>query len=333
MESPLGRIIWQPQGTQLSQLECDWLQHPASAGIILFDNNYEDPAQLKALTDRVQQIAPHAIISIDHEGGRVQRLQQGFTSMPPAALIGELYQQDTPKGLEMATLSGRLAGYELRKHGINLNYAPVLDINRGLSQIIGDRSWGATSSQIIALTSAYVKGLHQSGVASVGKHFPGHGGVQPDSHISLPIDKRPAETIIKEDLQPFIALAPQLPAIMTAHIVYQTLDSLPATFSRFWLEDQLRNQMNYKGVIFSDDLNMGAVKELYADIEEILAQAFSAGCDLALVGGDAKTIARSLIFCEQAELPPPISLRLPAEAKDGFDEQAARDKINTLNVG
>jgi len=317
----------------LSQLECDWLAHPASAGVILFDNNYKDPTQLKALTDRIKEIAPNAIISIDHEGGRVQRLKQGFTSMPPAALIGELYQQDTPKGLEMASLSGRLAGYELREHGINLNYAPVLDINRGLSQIIGNRSWGPTSSQIIALTSAYVKGLHQSGVASVGKHFPGHGGVQPDSHISLPVDERPAETIIKEDLQPFIALATQLPAIMTAHIVYQTLDSHPATFSRFWLQGQLRNQMNYKGVIFSDDLNMGAVKELYSAIEEILERSFSAGCDLALVGGDAQTIQKSLAFCEQANLPPPTSLIVPTELEDTFDEQAARDRINVLNVG
>ena len=322
--SSLGRIIWSPQGTELSRRECDWLAHKSSAGLILFSDNYESPAQLRSLTAQVKHISPQALLSIDQEGGRVQRLERHFTRLPQPALIGELYQEEREKARALAEAMGRVTAMELRECGITMNYAPVLDRNLGISQVIGNRSWGKETAQVIDLAAAYIHGLNQGGVIAVGKHFPGHGGVAMDSHHTLPCDKR-SEKEIRADMRPFAVLAAQLPCLMTAHIVYAAMDPLPATFSPFWLREQLRSQLHYQGLILGDDLCMGAVKEKYESIEKALEQAVSSGCDLLMLCQDHTAVEKALDFADKENLPPLSAAQLrklqPPQPADGFDRE------------
>ena len=332
----MGRIIWSPAGLTLLAREREWLASKASAGIILFTENYAARVQLKELTAEVRKISPHAVIAVDQEGGRVQRFRHEFTSLPAFGRLGELYAQDADKAIITAGEMGRLVAVELRACGINMNNAPVLDVDRGISQVIGDRSWAGSPEQVILLAAAYAEGLKKGGVLAVGKHFPGHGGVVTDSHEGLPCDSRAVEDI-QEDMKPFIELARQLPCLMTAHIVYERFDKSPATFSSFWLQKQLRTRLGYTGVVISDDLCMGAVQALYPKTEEAVVTALRAGCDLLLVCRNAHKIEEAL-HCvarlNEPNLPEArqAQLRLPVPVKDDFDEERARADLNALTL-
>ena len=263
----------------------------------------------------------------------MQRFSRELTSLPEPALIGRLYEKDPERGRMAAAAMGRVTARELRGCGITMNYAPVLDRDLGISRVIGDRSWGREADQVIDLAGAYIEGLHQGGVTAVGKHFPGHGGVAADTHRQLPIDERP-EREIREDMRPFAALASRLACLMTAHIVYASMDPSPATLSSFWLRDLLGAQLGYQGLILSDDLRMGAIREKCATLEEALERAFCGGCDLMMLCHDRASVKKALDFAQKEGWPPLTEaqvrrLRPPAPSDDA-DEQEDGDLLASL---
>lgn len=276
---PLGPLMIDIAGLQLSDLEQERLCHPLVGGLILFARNYASPQQLEQLTAAVHALRSPALpIAIDHEGGRVQRCRDGFTRLPAMRRLGEQWDRD-PKA---AWLAARGIGYvlaaELRARGVDLSFTPVLDLDWGRSSVIGDRSLHANPVAVVRLAGALIEGLHRAGMAACGKHFPGHGWVEADSHVALPVDERELEELAP-DIEPYRRL--ELDAVMPAHVIYRRLDPRPAGFSRFWT-GMLRNQLGFNGVIFSDDLSMAGAS-VAGGICERCTAAWDAGCDLLLV--------------------------------------------------
>ncbi|MCM8579872.1 beta-N-acetylhexosaminidase [Accumulibacter sp.] len=276
---PLGPLMIDIAGLQLSDLEQERLCHPLVGGLILFARNYASPQQLEQLTAAVHALRSPALpIAIDHEGGRVQRCRDGFTRLPAMRRLGEQWDRDP----QAAWLAARGIGYvlaaELRARGVDLSFTPVLDLDWGRSSVIGDRSLHANPVAVVRLAGALIEGLHRAGMAACGKHFPGHGWVEADSHVALPVDERELEELAP-DIEPYRRL--ELDAVMPAHVIYRRLDPRPAGFSRFWT-GMLRNQLGFNGVIFSDDLSMAGAS-VAGGICERCTAAWDAGCDLLLV--------------------------------------------------
>ena len=280
----LGPVILDLEGLELTAEERELLRHPAVGGVILFPRNYRDPDQLAALTTAIHGLRePRLLISVDQEGGRVQRFREGLTRLPPAARFGQLARRNPHHARQAAEAVGWLMAAELRALGVDFSFAPVLDLDRGVSGVIGDRAFADTINGVSDLARAWCEGARAAGMASVGKHFPGHGGVAADSHAELPIDDRRFAEIEMEDLVPFERLIRHgLEAVMPAHVLYSHVDARPAGFSPFWLKEILRGQLAFQGVIFSDDLNMGAAAAGggYADRARA---ALDAGCDILLI--------------------------------------------------
>ena len=271
-------------GPELTERESEALGHPAVSGVILFGRNFRDRRQLRALTGQIREAASGPIlITVDQEGGRVQRFREGFTRLPAAARYGELYRQDPQLGLLWAERGGYLMALELREVGVDLSFAPVLDVDRGKSRVIGDRAFGSEPDRVAALASAFRRGMGRAGMAAVGKHFPGHGHVAEDSHLELPVDRRPLREIGRHDLLPYRRLiAEGLEAVMTAHLLYPEVDPKPATFSPRWLRGVLRHELRFRGVVFSDDLAMAGA-EAARSLPERIRAAKRAGCDFLIV--------------------------------------------------
>ncbi len=279
----LGPVILDIIGLELTPDDIQRLQHPAVGGVILFTRNYDSYDQIQRLIQQIRALRdPPLLITIDQEGGRVQRFRQAFTRLPAAAKILRHYHQSLSQAQAASREISWLMAAELRCVGVDLSFAPVLDIDYGISQVIGDRAFGQTPQQVSELAHAWMLGAHQAGMASVGKHFPGHGAVAADSHTDQPIDERELATILL-DIQPFQYLINDgLDAIMPAHIVYPQCDTQLAGFSPFWLQTLLRRQLGFQGVIFSDDLNMDAtITE--GDHGARAKAALQAGCDSILV--------------------------------------------------
>lgn len=279
-------------GPELEPADRDLLAHPAVGGVILFSRNYEDPAQLAGLTASIHALrTPHLLVAVDHEGGRVQRFREGFTRLPRAAALGAAYDRDEPRGLTLAAEAGWLMAAELRACGVDMSFAPVLDLDRECGTVIGERALHRRPDAVTALARAYVRGMRDAGMAAVGKHFPGHGGVVEDSHDTLPVDRRDLVTFRLEDLVPFARLAAEgLAGIMTAHLSVPAVDARPVTFSQRWLDGVLRRELGYKGAIFSDDLSMhGAAGE--GTPADRARAALAAGCDMVLVCNDREAAA------------------------------------------
>ncbi|MEX1080864.1 MAG: beta-N-acetylhexosaminidase [Halofilum sp. (in: g-proteobacteria)] len=286
----LGPVMLDLAGTALSTEERELLRHPNVGGVVLFARNYADPDQIEALVAEIHALRePRLLVAVDQEGGRVQRFREGFTTLPPMARLGELHDRDTKAALAAAETLGWLLAAELRAVGVDLSFAPVLDLGRGISGVIDDRAYHRDPEIVAALGAAQMRGMRRAGMAAVGKHYPGHGSVAEDSHHERPVDPRGLEDILQLDGLPFERLAHKgLPAVMPAHVVYPQVDARPAGYSSVWLRDILRERLGFAGAVFSDDLAMagageGSVKNECAARAEA---ALEAGCDMVLVCND-----------------------------------------------
>ena len=278
----LGPILIGIPGTSLDDQDRKHLGHPAVGGVVLFKRNFSNRTQLEKMVGDIHSLRnPGLLVCIDQEGGRVQRLKEGFTVLPPLGVLGNLHNADPVKALDMAYRHGRVMATEMLECGIDLSFAPVLDIDRG-SCVIGDRSLSASPEIVTVLGRSYLAGMHDAGMKTTGKHFPGHGSVIADSHVDDVTDPRSMGEIEQSDLRPFRKLAGELDALMIAHVVYPAVDKFPAGYSRIWLQDYLRGNMEYKGVVFSDDLGMHAAKSI-GNLKERTLKCLEAGCDMVLV--------------------------------------------------
>jgi len=266
-------------GVDITPEEREILSHPLVGGVILFSRNFASVAQLEALVESLHEIrSPRLLIAVDHEGGRVQRFRDGFTALPAAAHFGQVYDQNPQLGHHLAEVAGWLMAVELRAVGIDFSFAPVLDVDHGVSAVIGDRAFHQDPAVVTELARAYIKGMHEAGMAATGKHFPGHGGVEADSHTAIPVDERDYNDIYAHDILPFKRLVQHgLAAVMPAHVIYPKVDKLPAGFSSYWLKEILRQRLGFQGVIFSDDLDMQGASVIGDSYTERARVALAAG--------------------------------------------------------
>lgn len=315
----IGALMLDIAGTELTQEDIELLQTPQVGGMILFSRNIESPAQVRALTDHMRQIRPDILIAVDQEGGRVQRLKQGFTLLPAMGHFGELYLTQPEKALTLAEQCGWLMAIEVLAVGIDFSFAPVLDLN-DISDVIGDRAFAKNVQDIVPLASAFMKGMQRAGMATTGKHFPGHGSVKADSHVAAAIDPREYQDIYNNDMQSFIQLQTQLDALMPAHVIYEKVDPNPAGFSPYWIQTILRQELQFDGVLFSDDLSMQAAC-VAGGADARICAALEAGCDMGLVCNNRESACIALAGIEN--LPLPNQARL----------ERMRGKIPQISIG
>mgnify|MGYP001084896138 FL=1 len=277
-----GRLMLDLAGTELTTEEQQILQSPQVGGVILFARNIQSREQVTALNAQIRQASANLLIAVDQEGGRVQRLRDGFTPLPPMQLLADSVVQNPEVGVQLVRDSGWLMASEVLACGFDISFAPVLDVDRDTSSIIGDRAFSDQPEMVITLAQAFIEGMNEAGMAATGKHFPGHGGIVADSHLQAPVDHRSWQQLLDHDLKPFVALSKQLAGVMPAHITFPAVDPDSVGFSGFWLQQVLRQQLSFDGVIFSDDLSMkGAdVAGGYIDKAQL---ALNAGCDMILV--------------------------------------------------
>ena len=299
-----GPFIIDVQGLTATAEELEILAHPWVGGVILFTRNFSDRDQVRGLTQQIRQVrradGVPLLISVDHEGGRIQRFREGFTALPAFGTLGtrlaealaDADGESRPEAVEAALALARQAGqdlaFELKAVGVDFSYTPVLDLDYGRSAVIGNRSFGRLPQMVTLAATAVLQGLAQAGFRSCGKHFPGHGWAEADSHHALPIDDRPQDQILAQDIGPDQRLCAGpfaralVQAVMPAHVVYSQVDSQPAGFSSRWIRDVLRGHVGFEGVVISDDLSMAGAA-VYADVPDRAQAAFEAGCDATLI--------------------------------------------------
>jgi beta-N-acetylhexosaminidase len=299
-------------GLELTAEDREVLRHPLVGSVILFTRNYASSEQLARLVAEIHAVrSPALIVGVDHEGGRVQRFRQGFSALPPLRRIGHEYDLDPKHGLTLARSMGWLMAAELRAHGVDLSFAPCVDLDYGVSEVIGDRAFHSRPEAVTQLALAYIAGMKDAGMAATAKHFPGHGAVIADSHKSLPVDRRGWDALA-DDLLPYRRLiANGLPGVMVAHVLFPAVAPEPASLSRRWVQNGLREELRFEGAVFTDDLSMGGAKELgsYGDIVARASAALAAGCDVLPVCNDRASVAR-LLDELASEVQPSSHLRL-----------------------
>jgi len=270
-------------GTELTAQERDWLQHDACAGVILFTRNFASKSQVAELSQAIRAAAPRPqLICVDQEGGRVQRFREGYSALPPLEGFGRLYAQDPAAALKLAAEHAWLMASEIKASGVDLSFAPVVDLGRG-NLAIGNRAFSEDPQVVAEFTRAYVEGMHAAGMAATLKHFPGHGSVLADTHFDDAVDPRTLDELRALDLVPFAAgIAAKADAVMMAHVVYPAVAPEPAGYSRRWIEDILRTEMGFRGVVFSDDIGMAAAFSA-GGIKSRIDAHLDAGCDVVLV--------------------------------------------------
>lgn len=283
--SALGPVMVDIAGKTLTDIERKRLLHPLVGGVILFSRNFESVEQITALCREIHSLRePHLLIAVDHEGGRVQRFREGFTRIPPMRELGWIYDQAPAKARTLAEQIGWVLGAELRACGVDFSFTPVLDLDHDRCGVIGNRAFHRQPHAVADLAQHLHKGLSRAGMASVGKHFPGHGWVEGDSHHVVPVDDRALPTLLDDDIAPYPRMAAiGMQAIMPAHVIYPQVDSKPAGYSEVWLKQILRKQLGFDGVIFSDDLCMEGASVAGNRIYDRAITALKAGCDMVLV--------------------------------------------------
>jgi len=275
------------EGRQLTPADRALLRESAVGGVILFSRNYESPSQLGDLVATIRALrSPPLLIAVDHEGGRVQRFREGFTAIPPMRRLGRQYDGDPDEALSLAKTAGWLIASELRAMDIDLSFTPCVDLDWGISEIIGNRAFHRKPEVVADLASAYCNGLRSAGMAAIAKHFPGHGAVVADSHDQLPVDRRSYGDLL-DDMQPYEKLIAkrQLAGVMIAHIVFSETDPLPASFAPYWIQEQLRRALGFDGAVLCDDLSMQATESM-GSMPKRARLALQAGCDMVLVCND-----------------------------------------------
>ena len=323
----LGPLMIDLEGTAVSAEERELLRHPLVGGVILFTRNYTDPSQLAALVAAIHaERTPPLIVAVDQEGGRVQRFREGFSRLPPARRIGHEFDLDPKAGVALARTLGWLMAAELRGQGVDISFAPCVDLDYGVNEAIGERSFHASADVVAQLAGAWMHGMREAGMAATAKHFPGHGAVVADSHLVLPVDRR-ALVDLTRDLTPYRRLiANGLPAVMVAHILFPAVDPHPSSLSRLWIRDVLRGELGFQGVVFADDLSMKGAAA-YGDILTRCRQALAAGCDMLPVCNHRPSVIELLdkLDCEPQ---PASSLRLVRlHGRAGAPEQAALERL------
>jgi beta-N-acetylhexosaminidase len=286
----LGPLMIDVAGTELTAEDRQLLAHPLVGSVILFSRNYRDVAQVTALTAAIRTLrSPPLLIAVDHEGGRVQRFREGFTRLPAARLLGRRYNEDKRDALVLAHSAGWLMASELRAVGVDFSFAPCVDLDYGVSEIIGDRAFHADPDAVAALAAAYMSGMREAGMAAVAKHFPGHGAVIADSHVALPVDRRKFVDL-EADIRPYrLLIENNLAGIMGAHVVFPHLDPLPASLSKRWIAGVLRGEMGFHGCVFADDLTMAGAAA-FGGVIERAELAFAAGCDVLPICNDRQAV-------------------------------------------
>ncbi|WP_035884897.1 beta-N-acetylhexosaminidase [Cupriavidus metallidurans] len=278
-----GPVVLDVVGKELTAEDARRIAHPLTGGVILFARNFESRAQLVALTRAIREVRDDALICIDHEGGRVQRAKtDGFTHLPAMSRLGALWDRDVLAATKVAMACGYVLAAELRACDIDLSFTPVLDLDYGRSGVIGDRAFHADPRAVTMLANHLTHGLLLAGMANCGKHFPGHGYVEADSHVAIPVDERGLDEILSQDARPYDWMGPALASVMPAHVIYPKVDPNPAGFSRYWLQDILRTQLGFEGVIFSDDLSMEGAS-VAGTVTQAARAALEAGCDMVLI--------------------------------------------------
>ena len=305
----LGPLMVDVAGTSLDAEEREMLRHPLVGSVILFTRNYSDPEQLAALVAEIHSLrTPALIVGVDHEGGRVQRFRSGFSVLPSARRIGHEYDADPKAGLALARELGWLMAAELRGVGVDLSFAPCVDLDYGVSEVIGDRAFHSRPAAVGELAVAYMHGMRDAGMIATAKHFPGHGAVVADSHHAVPVDRRALEDL-EPDLAPYrLLIANGIAGIMVAHVVFPEVDPLPASVSRRWVRGVLRDELRFQGVVFTDDLSMQGAAAA-GDVVTRAQLALEAGCDVLPVCNQRASVM-ALLDGLKVQPEPASSLRL-----------------------
>ncbi len=298
----LGPLMVDLAGVAIEPEERDLLAHPLVGGVILFSRNYESPAQLARLTTEIHAVkSPSLLVAVDQEGGRVQRFREGFTRLPPLRVIGRRHATDRAAAVVLARELGWLMAAELRQRGVDLSFAPCVDLDYGASEIIGDRAFAADPVAVSELAVSWMMGMRDAGMAATAKHFPGHGAVAADSHVALPIDRRELADLDR-DIAPYRRLIDNgLAAVMAAHVVFPEVDRLPPSLSKGWIQGVLRGRLGFRGAVFTDDLSMAGAAA-FGGIIERARLALDAGCDMLPICNDRTAVLAVLEgLAEEAE--------------------------------
>ena len=306
----LGPLMVDIAGTELDAEEREVLAHPLIGSVLLFSRNYRSREQLTALVEAIRVLrSPSLLVAVDHEGGRVQRFREQFTRLPAARILGRCFDSDRREGLALAQTAGWLMATELRSVGIDFSFAPCVDLDFGVSEVIGDRALHRDAEVVGSLAVAYMAGMREAGMAATAKHFPGHGAVTADSHVALPVDRRTFADL-EADLRPYrLLIANLLPAVMAAHVVYPEIDALPASLSHRWLSALLRGSLGFHGCIFADDLTMAGAAS-FGDVLARARMAAVAGCDVLPICNDRKAVHAVLDQFKPAVVNPVSQARL-----------------------
>ncbi len=326
----LGPVFVDVAGLELTPDDIERLQHPQVGGVILFARNFAAPLQLIQLTHSIRELRkPSLLIAVDHEGGRVQRFRHGFTAIPAMRELGKLWDRDPAQALAAARGCGFVIGSELQAHGVDITFAPVLDVDYGESSVIGDRALHRDANVIAVLAEALQAGLNAAGMVSVGKHFPGHGYVRADSHLEVPVDDRSLAEITGSDLIPFQRLSRMLGGLMPAHVIYPKVDGRPAGFSTVWLQKILREKLHFDGIVFSDDLGMEGASTAGGMVARANA-ALNAGCDMVLCCNDPRAQDTLLEGLERRPVAPTLARRLEKLRGRAISTAALKASANYL---